>query len=397
LLLRRPHSWDWGVSGGRLRAGRHGRGLRFNSFFRETENTQMSMFRNALALAAGLAVLAGPALGAYKTEYKLSVVPGASSGWGQSAAYFAEQVKARTEGRVNIKVYYGAQLMAGKQTSELLLVRSGAIDFALASTINWSPQVRELNLTALPFFVANNPDRYKAMDAIEAGKSGAMIVKTIESKGVKFIGWGENGFRELTTSKGPINRPEDMKGMKLRVCGTPIFQDIFTALGSNPQAINWSEAVTGFQQGIVDGQENPTNGINIPLKVWTWHKYSTDWHYMIDPLFFSANRKIWNGFSEKDKAIIEDCARDAEKYSKALSRVGLDDGSALKYLRSIGKVPAVTDPYAEQTKNGMIVTRFTPEQIRVFYEATQSVRDKWTKNIGSKLVKAAQADMEAAK
>ena len=357
----------------------------------------MSMFRNALALAAGLAVLAGPALGAYKTEYKLSVVPGASSGWGQSAAYFAEQVKARTEGRVNIKVYYGAQLMAGKQTSELLLVRSGAIDFALASTINWSPQVRELNLTALPFFVANNPDRYKAMDAIEAGKSGAMIVKTIESKGVKFIGWGENGFRELTTSKGPITRPEDMKGMKLRVCGTPIFQDIFTALGSNPQAINWSEAVTGFQQGIVDGQENPTNGINIPLKVWTWHKYSTDWHYMIDPLFFSANRKIWNGFSEKDKAIIEDCARDAEKYSKALSRVGLDDGSALKYLRSIGKVPAVTDPYAEQTKNGMIVTRFTPEQIRVFYEATQSVRDKWTKNIGPKLVKAAQADMEAAK
>ena len=57
--------------------------------------------------------------------------------------------------------------MAGKQTSELLLVRRGAIDFALASTINWSPQIKELNLTALPFFVANNPDRYKAIDAIE--------------------------------------------------------------------------------------------------------------------------------------------------------------------------------------------------------------------------------------
>ncbi|MBQ9240569.1 MAG: TRAP transporter substrate-binding protein DctP [Duodenibacillus sp.] len=357
----------------------------------------MSMFRNTLAVVASMAVLAGPAFGAYKGEYKLSVVPGASSGWGQSAAYFADQVKARTEGRVNIKVYYGAQLMAGKQTSELLLVRSGAIDFALASTINWSPQIKELNLTALPFFIANNPDRYKAMDAIEAGKSGAMIVKTIESKGVKFIGWGENGFRELTTSKGPINKPDDMRGMKLRVCGTPIFQDIFTALGSNPQAINWSEAVTGFQQGIVDGQENPTNGINIPLKVWTWHKYSTDWHYMIDPLFFSANRKVWNEFSERDKKIIEECAKDAEKYSKALSRVGLDDGSALKYLESIGKVPAVTDPYAEQAKHGMTVTRFTPEQVKVFYDATKSVRAKWTKNIGPALVKAAEADMAAAR
>lgn len=73
--------------------------------------------------------------------------------------------------------------------------------------------------------------------------------------GVKFLGWSENGFRELTTSKGPIEKPEDMKGMKLRVCGTPIFIDIFSSLGANPQAINWSEAVTGFQQGIVDGQE----------------------------------------------------------------------------------------------------------------------------------------------
>lgn len=105
---------------------------------------------------------------AYKAEYKLSVVPGATSGWGQTATFFADCVRNKTDGRVNIKPYFGAQLMAGKQTSELLLVRRGAIDFALASTINWSPQIKELNLTALPFFVANNPNRYKAMDAIEA-------------------------------------------------------------------------------------------------------------------------------------------------------------------------------------------------------------------------------------
>ena len=71
-----------------------------------------------------------------------------------------------------------------------------------------------------------------------------MLEKAIEKTGVKFLGWSENGFRELTTSKGPIEKPEDMKGMKLRVCGTPIFIDIFSSLGANPQAINWSEAVT---------------------------------------------------------------------------------------------------------------------------------------------------------
>ena len=333
----------------------------------------------------------------YKQEYKLSIVPGAASGWGQSGQYFADQVRERTEGRINIKPYFGAQLMAGKQTSELLLVRRGAIDFALASTINWSPQVKELNLTALPFFVANNPDRFKAMDAIENGKSGQMMIQAIEKTGVKFIGWGENGFRELTSSKGPINKPDDLKGMKLRVCGTPIFIDIFSALGANPQAINWSEAVTGFQQGIVDGQENPTNGINIPTKLWTWHKYVTDWHYMIDPLLLTANGKVWKDFTEADRKIIQECAELTEKYSKALSRLGADDGSAYEYLKSIGKLPAVTDPDAELKKNGMDVNHFTPEQIKVFYDATAKVRADWTPKIGKGLVEAAEADMKAAR
>ncbi|WP_298065750.1 DctP family TRAP transporter solute-binding subunit [uncultured Mailhella sp.] len=352
--------------------------------------------RTVLLAAICLGLLSAPAAAAYKNEYKLSVVPSATSGWGLTGTYFADQVRERTQGRVNIKVYFGAQLMAGKQTSELLLVRRGAIDFALASTINWSPQIEELNLPALPFFIANNPDRYKAMDAIEAGKSGKMLEAAIEKTGVKFLGWSENGFRELTTSKGPINKPEDMKGMKLRVCGTPIFADIFTALGSNPQAINWSEAVTGFQQGIVDGQENPTNGINIPLQIWTWHKYHTDWHYMIDPLFLTVNDKVWKSFSAEDQKIILDCAKDAEKYGKALSRLGFDDGSALRYLESIGMVPAVTDPYKVMEEKGMTVTRFTPEQIAEFYKATQGVRDTWTTKIGVELVKAAEEDMKAA-
>ena len=357
-----------------------------------------NFFRAAVCAVLALGLFAGQAsAAAYKQGYKLSIIPSLTSGWGMSATFFADLVREKTNGRINIKVYPGAQLMAGKQTSELMLVRRGAIDFALASTINWSPQIKALNLTAMPFFVANNPDRHKALDAIEAGKSGKMLEQAIAKTGVVFIGWCENGYREMTTSKGPITKPADMAGMKIRVCGTPIFKDIFTALGANPQAINWSEAVTGFQQGIVDGQENPTNGINVALKLWTWHKYYTDWHYMIDPLFLTANDKVWKSFSKEDQQIVLDCAKEAEKYSKALSRVGLDDGSALAYLKGINKLPAVTDPYKVMEENGMTVTKFTPEMIADFYKATQSVRDKWTKEIGEDLVKAAEADMKNAK
>ena len=161
--------------------------------------------------------------------------------------------------------------------------------------------------------------------------------------------------------------------------------------------MNWSEAVTGFQQGIVDGQENPTNGINLTVKIWLYHKHHCDWHYVIDPLLTSVNPKVWASFTPEDQKIIEECATLTEKYGKALSRVGLDEGESLAYLKSLGKAPAVTDPYAFMAQNGMTVTRLTPEQIKVFADATKDVREEWTKKIGPELVKAAEADMASVK
>lgn len=352
-----------------------------------------------MACACLVAARPAPAADAapYKSEYKLSVVPGATSGWGKTATYFADLVRERSNGRINIKVYPSSQLLSGKQTSEFLMLRNGAIDFALASTINWSPQIKELNLTALPFFLAVQPDRYKAMDAIMHGKSGKMMVDAIENKGVKIIGWAENGFRELTTSKGPVATPDDMKGLKIRVVGSPIFIETFRELGANPVNMNWSEATTGFQQGVVDGQENPTNGINIPLKIWDFHKHHSDWHYIIDPLLMGVNPQVWRSFSPEDQKLLVECAAEAEKYGKALSRIGMDGGASEAYLKSIGKLPEVTDPYGRMEAEGMIVTRLTPEQIAAFHKATQQVRDNWTTKIGPELVKAAEDDMAAAR
>lgn len=356
------------------------------------------LFITCAALVCAL-ILCSPqlSLAAYKAEYRLSVVPGPTSGWALSAEYFSSLVKKRSDGRINIKVYPAAQLMAGKQTSEFLLLRNGSIDFSMASTINWSPQIKELNLTALPFFLAVQPDRYKAMDAIEAGASGKMIIDVVEKKGVKFLGWAENGFREMTTSKGPITSPKDMTGLKIRVVGSPIFIETFRALGANPVNMNWSEATTGFQQGLVDGQENPTNGINIPLKIWDFHKFHCDWHYIIDPLLLCANDTVWKGFAPEDQKLLLECAAEAEAYSKALSRLGMDDGSSLKYLQKLNMVPAVTDPYACLQEHGMTVTKLDAAQIKDFFDATAKVREKWTEVIGVELVKAASNDMAAVK
>ena len=189
----------------------------------------------ALVLAAVLVcAVSAPALAAYRDEYKLDIVPSLTTAWGMGAEYFTDLVRQRSGGKINIKVYPNSQLTTGKQTNAFMLLRNGAIDFGCQSTINYSPQVVELNLFALPFFMSGQPDRYKALDAIKEGKAGKMIAQAIEEKGAKFLCFGENGFRELTNSKKEIRAPEDLKGLKMRVVGSPLFLDIFKALGANP-------------------------------------------------------------------------------------------------------------------------------------------------------------------
>ena len=216
--------------------------------------------KKIVALLIAVAVLCSvsvPAFAAYKDEYKLDIVPSLTTAWGMGAQYFTELVKERSGGKINIKVYPGSQLTTGKQTNAFLLVRNGTIDFAVQSSINYSPQLVQLNLFALPFFIANQPDRYVALDAVKAGEAGKMVIKAIEDKGVTFLAFGENGFRELTNSKKAIRTPDDLAGMKIRVVGSPLFLDTFRALGANPVNMNWSDTMAAIQQGVVDGQENP--------------------------------------------------------------------------------------------------------------------------------------------
>jgi len=195
-------------------------------------------------------------------EFKMSLVVNQDTTWGLAAQRFADAIKYRTQGRIQIKNYFNGQLFAGKQTTEFALLQQGAADFAIGSTINWSPQVKELNLFSLPFMFPS----YTALDAVEAGEPGTRLFKLTEQQGVVPIAWGENGFREVTNSKRPIHRPEDLNGLKIRVPGLPIFVDIFQALGANPVTMNFDQALIAFQQGTVDGQENPI-ALIVPYKL----------------------------------------------------------------------------------------------------------------------------------
>src|SRR5690606_20085608 len=147
------------------------------------------------------------------------------------------------------------------------------IDMAVGSTINWSPQVKALNLFSLPFLF---PD-YAAVDAVVQGQVGQEIFKTIDKAGVLPLAWGENGYREISNSKHVISKPEDLKGLKIRGVGSPVFLGTFTALRANPTQMGWGDAQPAMASGAVDGQENPVS-VYMAAKLSTvGQKYMTLW------------------------------------------------------------------------------------------------------------------------
>lgn len=194
------------------------------------------LLRATLCAAACLGATASYAQN-YKSEYKLSIVVSRAFPWGQGAEIWSKLVRERTDGRINIKIYPGTSLVQGDQTREFTAIRQGVIDMAVGSTINWSPQIHELNLFSLPFLM---PD-YAALDALVQGEVGRDLFARISEAGVEPLAWGENGYRQISNSKRPIKRPEDMKGMKLRVVGSPLYIDTFTTLGANPTQMSQAD------------------------------------------------------------------------------------------------------------------------------------------------------------
>jgi tripartite ATP-independent transporter DctP family solute receptor len=343
----------------------------------------MKLRRSLLGLLAVAATLGGFSAAApaqtYKSEYKMSLVVGTAFPWGKGGEIWANLVRERTQGRINIKLYPGVSLIQGDQTREFSALRQGVIDMAIGSTINWSPQVKQLNLFSLPFLM---PD-YAAVDALTQGQVGKDIFATLEKAGVVPLAWGENGYREITNSKRPIKTPEDLKGMKIRVVGSPLFVDTFTALGANPTQMSWADAQPAFASGAVDGQENPMSIFTAAKLHTVGQKNVTMWGYVADPLVFVVNKEVWNSWTPADQAIVRQAAIDAGKEEIAIARKGLvePDQPLLKDIAALG----------------VTITKLSPAEREAFVKATRPVYAKWKPTIGNDLVTKAEQAIAARK
>ena len=334
---------------------------------------------SAIAAAAALAFASPMAMAEtkYKSEYRMSLVLGTAFPWGKGGELWANKVRERTQGRINIKLYPGTSLVQGDQTREFSALRQGVIDMAVGSTINWSPQVKALNLFSMPFLFPN----FKSVDAVVQGEVGQEIFKILDKAGVQPLAWGENGYREISNSKHPIKSPADLKGMKIRVVGSPLFLDTFTALGANPTQMSWADAQPAMASGAVDGQENPI-GVYMAAKLQSvGQKYMTMWGYMNDPLIFVVNKEVWASWTPADQAIVKQAALDAAKEEIAIARKGLieADKPLLKEIAGLG----------------VTVTTPTDDERAAFVKATRPVYDKWKSQVGAPLVEKAEKAIAA--
>lgn len=330
------------------------------------------------AAAVTALTLSAPAVAqSYKSEYRMSLVVGTAFPWGKGGEIWADMVRERTDGRIDIKLYPGVSLVQGDQTREFSAIRQGVIDMAIGSTINWSPQVRQLNLFSMPFLM---PD-YAAIDALTQGEVGREIFNLVERAGVVPLAWGENGYRELTNSRKPVRTPDDLRGMKIRVVGSPLFLDTFTALGANPTQMSWADAQPAFASGAVDGQENPMS-IFTAAKLHTVGQTNvTMWGYVADPLIFVVNRDVWNSWTPEDREIVRQAAIEAGQQQIAIARAGLaEEGRPL-----LSEIAAL----------GVNIVELTDQERQAFVDATRPVYDKWKSQIGAELVDMAERAIAA--
>ena len=310
-----------------------------------------------LALTAAL-FAAGPAMA--KKTFKLATVTPSHHAYNQGAREFARLIKEGTKGEVIVKVYPGGQL--GKGERELLEgMQVGTIDMAVTSTgpiSNFSPDMGVLDL---PFLFLSPAHVDKVLD----GKVGRALLDSLSSANIKGLAFMENGFRNFTNSKRPLEKPADFAGLKFRTMENPVHLASVRQLGALATPMSWGEVYTSLQTGVIDGQENPVAIIHAN-KMNEVQKYLTLSGHFYSPAPLTMSLKKFNSLKPEWQKLFMDAAlkaaaferkviRDNEaKQIKELKKWGMDVRTVDKAVFVEAMAP-VYDKFKGENKNWVVI------------------------------------------
>lgn len=296
--------------------------------------------------------------------WTMTVTVGESSTWYQAAQRFADTLERESDGRMRLRIFTGEQLSAGDPTAGVEQLMSGDKDFSYNSTIIYAGIDSRFGAINAPFLYSD----YAEADRALRGGARQAYEKLCAEFGVKMLGFGESGFRQVTNNVRPITAPEELNGIKMRIPGIGMLTDFFRHLGANPTTMNFSEVFTALQQGTIEGQENPMDVISSEGLAEV-QQYLTVWNYVYDPLVLGMNEELFNSLSPDDQRIVAEAAREANAFQTETNR-GLEQSQI-----------------AEQSEL-MNTTKLTDAQLERFRQAVQPLYDSYEDVWGQRLVDA---------
>jgi tripartite ATP-independent transporter DctP family solute receptor len=285
---------------------------------------------------------------------------------------FAELVEQKSRGKLKVNVFPGGAL--GSDQANISALQGGTLEMAAMNSGIFASVVKEFAVYDFPFLFGSP----KEADAVVDGPFGQSLHKKLEDKGLVGLAYYELGFRQLTNSKHPIAKVEDIAGLKLRVIPNPINIDWVTALGANPTPLPFPELYSALEQKAVDGQENPVATIQ-GAKLYEVQKYMTITNHQYNPQSVVISRKFWDSLSEGERKIVAEAAQESAKYQREQSRAA--SAGILEQLK----------------KAGMQVTELPPAEVAKMRDKMKPVIAKHSANVGEPTVKALMAELDKAR
>jgi tripartite ATP-independent transporter DctP family solute receptor len=275
-----------------------------------------------LLIAVLAAAVAAPA--AAQTEIKFGHVGEPGSLFAASAEEFAKRANAKLGAKAKVVVYGSSQLGGDKELLQKL--KLGTVDMALPSTV-MSSEADLFGVFEMPYLVKDRAH----MQRIEKDVFWSKLAPEAEKKGLKVVAVWENGYRHITNSKRPINTPDDLKGIKLRVPEGKWRVKMFQAYGANPSPMKFSEVFTALQTGVMDGQENPFTQI-YSAKFQEVQKFLSLTGHVYTPAYVTVGANKWATLPADVRQVLEDVAKETQNF--VYEKAARDDEELLGKIKA---------------------------------------------------------------
>ncbi|QTA85840.1 TRAP transporter substrate-binding protein [Desulfonema magnum] len=282
---------------------------------------------------------------------------------------FGEIVSRESSGDIKVKIYPKGKIGTDQKTVELL--RRGIIQASLVPTAKLSRFDKSLQIADLPFLFPSKEICYFVLDS----EVGEKILAGLEEIGLKGLVFWESGFKQLTADR-PIRKPEDYKGLKIRVMDSPILMEQFEIMGAKARPMDFSEVYKALKLKIFNGQENPLVSIT-KMKFYEVQSHMTLSYHGYLGYAFLLGKSFWDSLDTVQQNIIKQAALKAGHYEREVTASTEND--CIKIIAD----------------SGTEIIRLTAEERKAFENATKPIHEKFADTVGRQLLEAVYAKIKA--